>query len=319
MITKILFLFFLVSSSPALSSVIFWDNVLSQEDAALAEISTVSLGPVLDAQSAIVIDAETGKVLLDKSKQSILPIASITKLMTALVFLNNNEKNWNDLILIKPQDLNLDTESPYTSDLKAYIESDLEPSGLKISQGDKITVQDIFYGTMIKSANNASNVLARISSIPCCGKTFIDLMNEKAQDIGMLNTHFVDSTGLNHKNYSTTQDLAKLILEISKNQDITSALEKKFHRINIIDSSKNKKTQAIYNTNILLNSFIDNIYGKTGYLDEGGYCFAGTGEYLGQKVIVVILGAATSESRFEQVKSLIYWGANQLNKKKLIQ
>lgn len=265
-----------------------------------------SLGPTITAQSALVVDLESGDVKFSKNSHEILPIASIVKLMTALVFLENREKSWDDMITVEESDLIIQKESPYTGRLEKKIQSTLEPVGLHIQTGDRLTARDIFYGGLIKSANNAMQILSRTVHVDE-GKTFVDLMNAKAQELGMRNTHFIEPTGLSPKNYSTAQDLINLISASMAREEIITATSNSVYDITIINADGTTRYERIYSTNKLLGSFIKITGAKTGYLDESGYCFAGLSEYNNQKLAVIILGAASDYDRFQEVKSLVWW------------
>ena len=138
-------------------------------------------------------------------------------------------------------------------------------------------------------------------------KTVVDLMNEKARTLDMTNTYFIEPTGLSPKNYSTAQDLVKLLKEAMQKDEIRQAIGKRIYDINIIGINGQKRYQRIYSTNKLLNSFVSLIGAKTGYLDESGYCLVGLSNYQNRQLAVVILGAATDQDRFQEAKSLIWW------------
>lgn len=308
MISFILSMLLILTSSPILNQTVFLHTAIEQP---YTEISfPYSLGPKLTAQSALVVDLESNEVLFEKNSQAILPIASITKLMTALIFLENKTKLWDDIITVEQRDLIIQRESPYTGKIEVKTESSLEPVGLDIEAGDRLSVHDIFYGGLIKSANNAINILVRLTRIDS-GKTFVDLMNEKARELEMNNTHFVEPTGLSPKNYSTAQDLVKLIRAAVAREEIIQAIGNRVYDLTITEKNGAIRYERIYSTNKLLGSFVDLVGAKTGYLDESGYCFAGLSEYNNRKLAVIILGAASDYDRFQEVKSLLWWSVNQ--------
>ncbi|MDA2935892.1 serine hydrolase [Patescibacteria group bacterium AH-259-L05] len=305
MISFILSMLLILTSSPVLNQTIFLHNSIEQD--IRKEITfPYSLGPKLTAQSALVVDLESDIELFSKNSHAVLPIASITKLMTALVFLENKTKLWDDIITVEQNDLIIQKESPYTGRLEEKIQSTLEPAGLDIEVGDRLAVHDIFYGGLIKSANNAIKILTRLTYVDD-GKTFVDLMNEKAHEFEMNNTHFVEPTGLSPKNYSTAQDLVKLIKEAMKRDEIKQAMSNKIYDVTIVGVDGKKRYQRVYSTNKLLGSFVNLVGAKTGYLDESGYCFTGLSEYNNRKLAVIILGAASDYDRFQEVKSLLWW------------
>ena len=135
-------------------------------------------------------------------------------------------------------------------------------------------------------------------------------MNEKAILLDMRNTNFIEPTGLNSKNYSTAQDLIKLVSYAMQKKEIIQAIGNTMYDIKIVKYNNEIIYQRIYSTNKLLNNFINLIGAKTGYLDEGGYCFAGLSNYKNQKLAVVVLGAITDAHRFQEAKSLIWWAVN---------
>ena len=303
----ILFLFMLFATlttifslifSPLLPQAVFWDDLI-KNNASFPD-SFYSLGPQLTAKSALIVDFNSGDILFEKNSTKILPIASITKLMTALVFLDKNVKEWDEKIVVSGQDLikwsNKGGE-------------EIQPARLSIRIGDELNVKDVFNSALIKSANNASKILARL--IPaCCGQTFPDLMNKKAKSLGMASTHFIEPTGLSPANCSNARDLSKLIRAAFNQEEIAEALSRQSYDIKFKRNGLFYR-QRIYNTDKLLNSFIDIRGAKTGYLEESGYCLAGVSDYLGRKLIVIILGASTDEDRFQEAKSLIWWTARQ--------
>jgi D-alanyl-D-alanine carboxypeptidase len=290
-----------------------------------------SLGIKITAKSALVIDADSGQILFQKNSQQVLPIASLTKLMTALVLLDLNP-DWQK-------------EVEYSAEDYVFLEpsqSKIEPAQLKFEVGEKIKIKDLFAAALIKSANNAVKTLVRHSQaqINPPGQTgalarrspqgeggsspresafspresaFIEKMNQKAKELGMTKTVFVEPTGIDFKNVSTAEDLAKLIKVVSEKLEIIKFLTQKTYQFSTYTKNGQSKFYQIKNTNKLLDSFIKIKAAKTGYLDEAGYCFAGLIEYNKRKLIVVLLGSQSEENRIQEVKGLTYW-ATTLNK-----
>ncbi len=296
MLSFILSILLVLGLSPVFSQAVFLDNIVRLDPYQNGRNFPYSLGPKLTSQSALALDVETGEVLFEKNPTVVLPVASITKLMTALVFWENNTRALSDKVKVEQGDLVIETN----------IESDLEPAGLVIKPEDSLSIEDIFYGSLVKSANNAAKILARLIESDT-NEAFVDLMNKKAEVLGMTDTHFVEPTGLDSKNCSTASDLAKLIIEAVKNDNIKRALNTKTYDVSILRPGSGKIYQRVYNTNKLLGGFIDLIGAKTGYLRESGYCFAGLSDYQGYRTAVVVLGAATDQDRFQEVKGLIWW------------
>ncbi len=297
MFSFILTTLFLLTLAPVFPQAIFLDQAINVISHTNIE-APYSLGPELTAKSALTVNLENGEICFSKNSTKILPIASITKLMSALIFLENITQGWDERILIKKEDLIINSKS----------DGDLEPAGLNIKAGQSLELKDIFIAGLIKSANDAMKVLARLINLSS-DKSFVDLMNEKAQFLGMNNTVFVEPTGLDIGNQSTAEDLVKLILETMKRDEIREALKIRTYDFSVFDANGQKNYQRVWNTDKLLGSFINLTGGKTGYLEESGYCFAGLSNYKDKQLVVILLNAATDQDRFQEVKSLIWWSA----------
>ncbi len=297
LLTSLATIFFLIAS-PLLPQVVFWDTIIKADYP--KDNFSYSFGPKLTAKSALVIDFDSGDVLFEKDSSKILPIASITKLMTALVFLERNTREWDEEIVVLEEDLIKWTNNGG---------EEIQPAMLSIKIGDELNVKDIFYSGLIKSANNSSKILARLTPT-CCGQTFPDLMNQKAKSLGMTNTYFAEPTGLSLSNKSNSEDLSKMIREVFNKEEVKEALSYQTYDIKIKRNGLSYK-QRLYNTDKLLGNFINLKGAKTGYLEESGYCLAGVSNYLEKKLIVIILGAETDEDRFQEAKSLIWWTVRQ--------
>ncbi|MFH1597514.1 MAG: serine hydrolase [Patescibacteria group bacterium] len=243
-----------------------------------------SLGIKVSADSVIIIDANSGQVLWQKNPGRSHPIASLTKLMTAYTFLGEN------------YDLDKVVEISLTQ------KEDPEESTLNVSRGEQITVYDLFYSALVGSANNATRELA--TSLGYTESQFTALMNEKAQGLGLTETNFVDVTGISKGNVSTASDYIKLVrLALNKEliQDATTKLE---HRFTTVSGSGHN----IKNSNKLLERDLNIIAGKTGFINEAGYCLAlKVEDDEGNAIIILSLGSDSSSARFAEVKSLAQW------------
>jgi D-alanyl-D-alanine carboxypeptidase len=245
------------------------------------------LGIKTTARAVIIVDQKSDEIVFQKNIEKVLPIASLTKLMTALVFLEKDRGDWTRLVEIKKDDL-------------------AEASRVGFQVGEKVKVYDLFYSTLIKSANDAARALARTAVLED-GKNFVDLMNEEAKKIGMRQTTFVEPTGLSPANQSTASDLVKLIKNALSRPEIRNALQKQSHVLEIQKPNGQKINRKVYNTNKLLNSFVHLVGAKTGYLEEAGYCYAGIFTAKDRNFIIVILGSATDQTRYQEAKGLIWW------------
>lgn len=253
-----------------------------------------NIGIKLNAKSAIVINGGTGEVLFEKNSGEVMPIASISKLISALVFLDHNP-GWDKEIKI--------------------IKSDDRIGGkLYVSDGEVVTVKDLFYSSLVGSANNATIALARSTGMEM--KEFVEKMNEKAKALGMENSSFKEPTGLSEKNTSTASDIVKLALAAYNDNNIRSALQSDDYVFYTVDK---KRIHTIKNTDKLLNSFLDEgdykvIGAKTGYTEEAMYCLAlGVEDKNGSRVISVILGSETENERFQEAKSMAWWGIRKIS------
>lgn len=243
----------------------------------------LSLGPRLSAKSAVVVDAASGAVLFENNSSAPRPLASLTKLMTALVFLESNP----DL----------------TKNVTMTEADDREGGSTFIRSGESATLADYLAASLIGSANNATMVLAR-SNIATTTE-FIVKMNAKARELGMDKTSFTDPTGLDPANAGTARDLAKLLDAVSKNERIRSLTTSNKATITVGPKGEEREVK---NTDQLLNSIIQVTLGKTGYLDEALFNMAATSRLKsGQEVYLIVLGANSSDERFQDAKNLAVW------------
>jgi len=264
------------------NQVILQDRVISNVEILPQKINNNSWGVKIKAESAAVIDKKTGMILWQKNAEEQRSLASITKLMTALVFLENNP-GWNTSItMIKKDEVN--------------------GGNVNIFRGETVKVKNLFYTSLIASDNNATNALVRSTGLE--KNQFISLMNKKAKELGLENTSFVGVTGLNDNNISTALDVLKLARKAFSNEDIKEVTS---HRVYSFYTSQGK-FKKVYSTNKLLDSYLNIQAGKTGYITASGYCLVG--EVLGntnEDIITVVLGSDTHDGRFYDLKVLSAW------------
>jgi len=238
--------------------------------------------PVLEAKAAALFDVRSGRSLYSKNPNQRLPIASVTKLMSALVILDNLDLN--DVFTVPAEDINVDGK------------------GADFYKNEQLRGADLFKIMLIKSSNDAA--LAFATAAQKAGIDFVAKMNEKAQAIGMANTRFADPAGLNDQDaFSTASDLVKLVRYAARYDLISQALRTKSATVTSIDS---KAVHNLVNTNQLLGQIPDVIMGKTGYTDNAlGTMALEVGINEGRDTIIsVILGA---KDRFTETKKLIQW------------
>ena len=215
------------------------------------------------AHSYILMDAETGRVLQGKDINNQRLIASITKIMTCIIALENT--NIENIVTVDE------------SILKAY------GSGIYIQIGERISVKDLLYGLMLRSGNDAAVMIA--SYISGSEEEFVKLMNNKAKEIGMTNTIFNNSSGLDEKggNYSTAYDMALLTKYAMKNEMYRTIVSTKTHKV-----KTNYKSYSWTNKNKLLKyDYITG--GKTGYTEKAKRTLVTTATVNDMKLIVVTL------------------------------
>jgi len=234
--------------------------------------------PEINAKSALSVKSSFSgqdKVILEKNKDVVLPIASLTKLVTAIIVLDN----YNPSDLIKISKL-ADSQKAVKQDIKL---------------GDEISVDVLLQIMMVGSSNKAAYALAEHVSL----EKFVDLMNEKVRFLGLKNTTFVEPTGLSPQNVSTAEDLSELAKYIMLNYP-------EIARISKIKELYVPGVGLITNTNQLLEIFPEIIFGKTGFTEKAGGCLLLITKNLNDKnyLINIILGA---EDRFLEMEALIGW------------
>ena len=204
--------------------------------------------------------------LLSQNSGEKLPMASTTKIMSALITLEYAAEN------------NRTVE--FTEEMTA------EGSSMYLQSGEKLTLYDLAVGMMMQSGNDAANAAA--IAIAGDQEHFADLMNARAKSIGMTSTHFVTPSGLDDaEHYSTAHDMALLMAEALKNKDFAEITSKKSMNVDFIEPSD--KTVAYPNHNRLLSLYPECIGGKTGYTDTAGRCLVSAAQKDGLMLIVVTL------------------------------
>jgi serine-type D-Ala-D-Ala endopeptidase (penicillin-binding protein 7) len=244
---------------------------------------TGNVVPDVRAEAAIIYDPENGKVLWESNSTSRRSIASITKVMTAVVFLENSPDLTREVVVERP-----DVRAASTTYLRA---------------GYKVTTGDLLHLLLIGSDNAAARVLARVS--PYGSQGFIDRMNAKAQELGLTSTSYADPSGLLADNESSAYDLARLITYVSGDDRIASIMRTPYYTVN---AGRNQIT--IHSTNqLVMKGDVDVQAGKTGFISKAGYCLATLLRLPqgGPQVAVVVLGAKSNPGRFWETRHLFNW------------
>jgi D-alanyl-D-alanine carboxypeptidase (penicillin-binding protein 5/6) len=247
------------------------------------------------ATHAILIDAETQTVLFQKDADSKIPPASMAKLMTSAVVFD----------AIHAGKLSLDDE--FVVSETAWRQGGTKSGGSTMfaKLGSSIKVSDLIRGVIVQSGNDACIVLAE--SMAGTEATFANMMNEEARKIGLVSSHFMNSTGLpDPDQYMTSRDLAKLASYI-----ITTFPE--FYKIyGETEFTWNKIKQPNRNPLLTMNIGADGL--KTGFTDEAGYGLVGSAVRNGQRLIMVINGTKSEKERAEEARKLIDWGFRAFEK-----
>jgi D-alanyl-D-alanine endopeptidase (penicillin-binding protein 7) len=230
------------------------------------------------ARSAVVLDPVTNEVLFAKNAASTAPIASLTKLMTAMVFLD--------------QEPDLGREVEITR-------AEIYGGGhTQLRNGEMAALGDLLHMSLMCSDNVATRVLARESGLE--KEEFLSEMNRKALELELANTRFVEFTGLDERNVSTATDVAKLLRAAADEEMIRSITTSRSY-----DFRTARRAHHIVNTNRLLYGRYQILGGKTGFISEAGYCLATWVRTEGRDMIAVVLGAPTNATRFADVVRLV--------------
>ena len=235
--------------------------------------------PEISAQSALVFDTTTKKVLYSKNPKMKLPMASLTKIMTAIIALENKKKD--DVYIVSADDL-------------------VGEDSMGLDVGEKLSLKELMYGMMLHSGNDAAEVLA--NNFPSGGVAFVKAMNNKAKALGLTDTNFTNPTGLegDGNQYTTVYDLVVTSEYALSNFPLFDQVVSTFD-YNIAQTDAHKAFYLENETNLLTS--YPGVKGiKTGYTPEAGFCLVTYLDYGGHKIIGVILN---SENRRDDMKELL--------------
>ena len=240
--------------------------------------------PNVRAAAAIIYDPATGKVLYEENAMDERSIASITKVMTAIVFLEN------------ATDLNQEVTIVRADTLRA--------STTYLKTNDRVRISDLLHLLLIPSDNAAARALARISPLGSDG--FIARMNQKADDLGLDHTAYTDPSGLLSDNISSAYDMARLIAFASEDDRIGPVMRTPEYSFR---TAKGRIVTVRSTNQILRTGDIDVVGGKTGFISKAGYCLATLLKMPqgGPSLAVVILGATSNVGRFWETRHLMAW------------
>jgi D-alanyl-D-alanine endopeptidase (penicillin-binding protein 7) len=267
---------------------------VSRKPAAVFEAARPSFGQLyglhgtddpLDLKSsvALVIDQDTNQVLLSKNPQAVLPIASITKLMTAVV-VTEAQLPLDEVLTITQDDV--DTE---------------KHSGSRLLPGTQLSRGDMLHLALMSSENRAAHALGR--HYPGGLEAFVEAMNRKAAELGMTGTHYVEPTGLSSKNQSSAHDLTLLVRAAYEHPIIRELSTSREASVAI-----GNRTMQFRSTNGLIRSPSWEIgLQKTGYISEAGRCLVMQAQMAGRRLIMVLLDSAGKYSRIGDAERIRKW------------
>lgn len=246
-------------------------------------------GPEIDAPSAILIDAATGTVLFEKNANERLRPASVTKVMTLLLVMEalvSGRIGWDDMVI--------------TSDAAAAKGG----SQVYLEPGEQMSMDEMLKSVVVSSANDCATALAE--HVSGSESAFVDRMNQRAAELGLKDTHFVNCTGLDDapeaaEHLTTAHDLAVISRELLKHKEI-----KKYTTI-WMDTVRGGRF-GLANTNKLVRFYEGTTGLKTGYTSAAGHCLAASAERDGIELIAVVLHCKSSPERFESAKALLNYG-----------
>lgn len=237
----------------------------------------------LKSAVALVLDQDTNEVLLSKNAEAVLPIASITKLMTALVVVEAKQP-LDEVLTITSDDI--DTEKHSRS---------------RLAPGTQLTRGEMLHLALMASENRAANALGR--HYPGGLSAFVSAMNAKARALGMGDTKYVEPTGLSSSNQSSARDLALLVKNAHQHELIRELSTSREHLVEV-----GRRQVQFRTTNALVRNPLWEIgLQKTGYISEAGRCMVVQAQLAGRKLIVVLLDSAGKYSRVGDAERIRRW------------
>ncbi len=265
--------------------------VFTSQSVVLADSAPIEIS----APSALLMEYSSGQILYEKNPHEKRPLASVTKIMTLLLAMEEIDRG----------NLSYDDVIIGSAHAKSY-----GGSTIFLDEGEQMSVRDIIKGVAVASGNDAAVALGE--HISGSESSFVELMNNRAKELGMENTNFVNCNGLDAEgHYSTAYDIALMSRELMKHNDI-------FEFTSIwMDSLRNGQF-TLSNTNKLIR-FYDGATGlKTGSTDDAMFCISATAKRNNMHLIAVIMGAPTSKDRQKDASSLLDYGFNKFEIKNII-
>jgi len=246
----------------------------------------------IDAKASLLMEAETGKILIENNAHEKLAPASVTKVMTMLLIydaIENERIKWGDIVTVSAHAASMGGSQIY------------------LEAGEQQTVRDLTKAVVIASANDAAVAMAEF--IAGSEEAFVTMMNNRAKELGMDNTNFLNSCGLDAPGHLTTAfDIALMSRElILKHPDVlklaTTRLDKITHK-----TARGEEEFGLTNTNKLIRNYPGTTGLKTGSTSEAMYCISATAEKEGMQLIAIILAAPDPTIRFDSAMKLLDFG-----------
>lgn len=257
---------------------------------------TLELAP--NAKSAIMIEASTGTILFEKNAHEKLAPASMTKMMSMLLIVENIDKGiikWDDMVTVSEN------------------ASGMGGSQILLETNEQMSVRDLFKGIAVASGNDA--VVAMAEKIAGTETNFVSMMNKRAKELGLKNTNFKNPHGLEAANhYSSAYDMSLIAKELVKHEDI-------FQYTSIYEDYLRKGTDRelwLVNTNKLVRFYkgVDGL--KTGYTAEAGYCLTSTAKKEGMRIITVVMGEPDIKTRQKETTEMLDYAFAQYETEQLL-
>lgn len=251
--------------------------------------------PEIAARAGMLMDAETGQVLFSMNPDERLAPASITKVMTMLIVLEHVDKG----------EVSLDDTIVVSREA-----SMMGGSQVYLKEKEQASVEDLMAATAIRSANDASYALAEV--ISGTADAFVELMNARAAELGMSNTHFTNPEGLDDPDhYTTARDIATMSRELLMHPKVLEWTSTWIGKMR-------GGTYDLFNTNRLIKSYEGADGLKTGQTDTAGWCLVGTAARGGTRLLSVVLGAASDEDRVRETSKLLDYGFQKFERTRFV-
>ena len=285
-------------------------TVVTTADSDPTVTAAAANAPALDATAALLVSPESDMVLYEKNADEKRSPASTTKIMTALLTLENVS----------------DLSAVVTAEASDFENVTADSSNAGIKLGEQVTVKDLLYALMLPSANEAAYMLAR--HVSGSWEQFVDMMNERAAELGCTGTHFCNPCGLHEDDhYTTAHDLYRIAKQAMKDatfRDIVSTVQHRMAKTNLHEERIILTTNQLIFSSFQPWSYANCLGIKTGHTSQAGNCFVGYAEYGDAKLFSVVLGCSSSSKEyptiaasFTDTKSLCQWGFKNFTSKTL--